>query len=183
MKRYAKFSSLLLCKLDKTKVIRTCHIRESWTKLFHVRTDKRIWKMIDMVSDDHEITDLIVEIDATCRIRDEKILNAKHFHHTDRQCDKFHRITFIKMEAALHCHHELASKLSCYEITLMSDSCRDRKARDFLIWNHSRILNLIRKLAQAAAENDSCKWFSSVKSGCNIICRSHYSFNSRIHIL
>ena len=183
MKRYAKFSSLLLCKLDKTKVIRTCHIRETRTELFHVRTDERIWKMIDMVPDDHEITYLIVKIDATCRIRNEEILYSKYFHHTDRQCDKFHRITFIKVETSLHSDYKLTTKLSSYKITFVSDSCRNRETRYFLIWNHSRILNLIRKFAQAAAKNDSCKWLSAIKFCCNKICCSHYSFYSCIHML
>ena len=55
------------------------------------------------------------------------------------------------METSLHRDHELASKLTGNKISLMSDGCRNRKTRDFLIRYNYLIFNLFSKLTQTTA--------------------------------
>ena len=55
------------------------------------------------------------------------------------------------MKTSLHGHYKLSSKLSGYEITLMSYCCRNRKTRYISIRNHSGILDLICKFTQTTA--------------------------------
>ena len=147
----AKLRSLFLRKSDKFQIIRTGHIREARSELLKIRSDKRIRKMADMISDDHKVSYLEIKVHSTCRIRNEEVLNTQNLHHSDRQSNKLHRIALIIMEASLHRNHELASKLTCNEISLMSDCCGYRKSGDFLVWYNYLIFNLFSKLTQTTA--------------------------------
>ena len=60
----AKLSSLFLRQSDKLQIIRTGHIREPRSELLKIRSDKRIRKMADMVSDDHKVSHLEIEVDS-----------------------------------------------------------------------------------------------------------------------
>ncbi len=77
-----------------------------------------------MVLNNHQITNVIVRMEASSSICDKKVLATHQFHHTDRQGDLFglfnnkkftyflHAITLVGMEASLHDHDIFTTKVS-----------------------------------------------------------------------
>src|SRR5574344_91153 len=138
-KRNIQFGSNLFCLCNQLQIIRMCHIWEPRSEIIHVRSKKRIRKQVDMILDDHEVSNPEIEIDSTCGVGYEKISYAQYFHYSYRQCDHFHRIAFIEMDSALHCNYELAAKFAGNEIAFMANSGGNREPRDGLVWDGDRI--------------------------------------------
>ena len=70
MKRDIELAANLLCLCNQWAVVSSCHIGEARAKLLHILANKWVGEHIDMVSDDHQISHLVLVADATGGIGD-----------------------------------------------------------------------------------------------------------------
>ena len=78
------------------------HVWETRSCRIVLSAERMFREEIDMVSDNHQVADSELRVHTTSRIGYEKCLDAQLIHHTDREGDLLHGITFIEMEASLH---------------------------------------------------------------------------------
>ena len=178
---YVQFRRDNLRFLDELKVVGPRHVRKSWTEIVEILPDERIWKEVNVVADDHEVTDLEPVVHSSSRIGNEKILYSKHFHYADRESDKFHRVAFIVVETPLHGNDELSSEFSRNEISLVTDCRRHRKSRNFPVRDDNRVLNLVGKLSKPAAKHYSHNRFSPAELYADVLGSTIDSFYSFVH--
>ena len=86
------------------------HIREAWS-VFDILPTKRMFREeIDVVSDNHQVTDFKVGVGTSCSIRYEEGLDAQLTHHAYRESHFLHGVAFIEMKASLHGHDVLVAQ-------------------------------------------------------------------------
>jgi len=128
---------LLACnftgQFDQFRVVGLMHIRETWTRGEVLATQRMLRKEVDMVGDDHQVTNLKAWVHATCGIADEERLDSQFIHHTYREGHFFHRITLIEMEAAFHGQDIYATQFAEDQSAAMSLYGRDGEVGNLLI--------------------------------------------------
>ena len=105
---------------SQLSVIGLVHVRESWT-CWEVLTMK--WMLreeVDMIVDDHQISNFKVGIHSSRGIGNKQSFNAQLVHDALWEGYFFHVITFIIVESALHSHDVLATQLAKNKLARMT---------------------------------------------------------------
>ena len=110
----------LVGQCNEIQVVGLVHIRESWACGEVLATERMFREEVDMVGDNHQVTDAECRVHATCSITDEKRLDAQLIHHPDGERHFFHRITLIEVEAPLHGKDVYATEFAEDEFTAMA---------------------------------------------------------------
>ena len=124
----------LVGKITELLVVCLVHIWEARTSREVLATQRMLWEEVDVVVDNHQITDLKLRIHTARCIAYEEGLDAQLEHHALWEGYFLHIISLIEMESAFHCHDVLAAQLSEDELACMSFYGRYREVRDFTIW-------------------------------------------------
>ena len=119
--------------LDEQGIIGLMHIWETWTRGEVLATQWMLWEEVDMVGDDHQVTNLETGVHATCGITDEEGLDAQFVHDTYGESDLLHRITLIVVEAALHGQDIHTTQFAEDQFATMSLYGRDGEVGNLLI--------------------------------------------------
>jgi len=81
---------------------------------------------INVVRYHHEVAGFEFRIHPPARIRDNERLDPKGLHQPDRKGDLLHRISFIKMKSALHCHDVLRADPAKDQLVFVTRHRRNR---------------------------------------------------------
>ena len=111
-----------------------------------------------MVPYDHQVADLVVEIDAAGGIGDEQVFDSDDFHDADRQGDEFHAVPFIIVDAPLHGDDGFPADFSDDEVPLVADGRRDRESGDVPVGNGDGVDDLVGQPSQSASQDDADGW-------------------------
>ena len=144
----------LLRHADEVGVVRAGHVRETGAEILQIRADERVGQQVDMVADDHEVSHVVVQVGGPGGVGHEQIADAQADHHPDGEGDQVHAVAFVIVDASLHGNHVLARQFAHDEIAFMADGRGDGEARDVLVGDNQRVLNLFGQLAQSAAQDD-----------------------------
>ena len=87
-----------------------------------------------MVGDNHHVANIEFRVHTTRSIRNEESLDAQFVHHTFRECNLFHVVALIVVEATLHSHDILATEAAEDELSAVALYGRYREVRNFRIW-------------------------------------------------
>ena len=135
--------TLLLCyavgKRDQFMVVGLMHIREAGTGGKVLATQRMLGEEIDMVGDDHHVTNMELRVHAAGGIADKERLNAQLIHHTHRKGNLLHRVTLIEMETAIHSDDIHSTELTEDEFPRMSLYRRHREIRNILVRDFQRL--------------------------------------------
>ena len=121
-------------KITELLIVCLVHIREARTSREVLATQRMFWEEIDVVVDNHQITDLELRVHTARGIAYKEGLDAQLEHHALWEGYFLHVISLIEVESAFHRHDVLAAQLSEDELACMSFYGRYREVRDFTIW-------------------------------------------------
>ena len=124
----------LVGKITELLVVCLVHIWEARTGREVLATQWMFWEEVDVVVDNHQVTDLELRVHAARGIAYEEGLDAQLEHHALWECYFLHIISLIEVESAFHRHDVLAAQLSEDELACMSFYGRYREVRNFTIW-------------------------------------------------
>ena len=124
----------LVGKITELLVVCLVHIWEARTGREVLATQWMLREEVDVVIDNHQVTDLELRVHASRGIAYEESLDTQLEHHALWECYFLHIISFIEMESAFHRHDVLAAQLSEDELACMSFYGRYREVRNFTIW-------------------------------------------------
>ena len=92
-----------------------------------------LWEEVDVVVDNHQITNLELRVHTARGIAYKEGLDAQFEHHALWECYFLHIISLIEVESAFH-SHDVATQFSEDEFACMSFYGRYRKIRNLTIW-------------------------------------------------
>ena len=124
----------LVGKVAELLVVCLVHVREARTGREVLATQWMLWEEVDVVVDNHQVTDLELWVHTARGIAYEEGLDAQLEHHALWECYFLHIISLIEVESAFHRHDVLAAQLSEDELACMSFYGRYREVRNFTIW-------------------------------------------------
>ena len=116
-------------------VVGFVHIWETGTCGEVLSTQRMLWEEVDMVRDNHQVTNLEGRIHTTGSIADEDGLDAQLVHNANGEGYLFHIISLIVVETALHSHDVHTTEFTEDERTSMSLNCRYREVGDVAVRN------------------------------------------------
>ena len=116
-------------------VIGLVHIRETRTRGEVLATQRMLWEEVDMVGDNHQVTNLEGRIHTTGSIADEEGLDAQLVHNANGEGYLFHIISLIVVETALHSHDVHTTEFTEDECTSVSLNGRYREVGDVAVRN------------------------------------------------
>ena len=143
----------LFCHLDKLRVVRAGHVRETRTEFIQVGADERVGHKVDVVSDNHEISHVVAQVGAAGGIGHKEVLDAHQLHNADGEGDQVHAVALVIVDAALHGHHHFAGQFAHNELSFVADGGRNGEAGDSSVGNYQRVFNFVGQAAQAAAQD------------------------------
>ena|SRR5574344_1522663 len=115
-------------------IVSLVHIREAWTSREVLAVKWVLWEEVDMVVDNHKVTNLEIWVHATRSITYEESLDTQFIHNTLRECYFFHIVTLIEMETSLHSHDVFTTKFTEYQLSCVAFNSRNREIRNLTIW-------------------------------------------------
>ena len=124
----------LVSQITQLLVVSLVHVRESGTGREVLAPQRMLWEEVDMVVDNHQVTDFEVRIHTSRCIAYEEGLDAQFVHHALREGNLLHVISFIVMESAFHCHDVLAAQLTEDEFAGMAFYGRNREVGYLAVW-------------------------------------------------
>ena len=124
----------LVGKITELLVVCLVHIWEARTGREVLATQWMLWEEVDVVVDNHQITNLELRVHTARCIAYEEGLDAQLEHYALWECYFLHVVSLIEMESAFHRHNVLAAQLSEDELACMSFYGRYREVRNFTIW-------------------------------------------------
>ena len=77
-------------------------------------------KEVEVVGDDHEVTDVELRVHAAGCIADKERLDAQLVHDAHGECHFLHRVALVEVETAVHGHDILAAQFAEDELAGMS---------------------------------------------------------------
>ena len=98
------------CQLYQIAAVGLVHVGESGTGGEVLSAQRMLGEEVDVVGDYHQVANLKAGVHTSCGIADEECFYAELIHHPDRECNFFHRVALIKVEASLHGHDVDASE-------------------------------------------------------------------------
>lgn len=106
------FLGQLISQGDEFAVVGLVHVGETGT-CWEVRAMQwMLGEEIDMVCNDHQVTDAELRVHSSGCVADEKCFDAQFVHHALWKGNLFHGIAFVIMEASFHGHDVFASQLA-----------------------------------------------------------------------
>jgi hypothetical protein len=94
-----------------------------------------------MIAQDHQITDLLVVSKSSRSIGNKQFFDAKIFHHSHREGDLLHGISFVIMESSLHTYDGFFSQRTKDQFPGMTFNCRNREIWNIMIRNRMIDMN------------------------------------------
>ena len=88
------------------------HIEEAWSVREILSAERILGQSIDLVGNDHQITDFEVWIGSTGGVAHKQSLDAQFVHDADGEGNFLHGVAFVVVEAAFHGHDILLAELS-----------------------------------------------------------------------
>ena len=147
------FFSYFKSLCNQTARIRLAHIGESYTQFLIIASMQRMFgKEIDVVTDNHNITDGKIGIHTSGCIRNEEMLYPQFLHDTHREGNLFHIVSLVIVKTPLHSHDIFLSQFSEYQLPLMPFYCRHREIGNLGIRNFSLVCNVVYQLAQPSSQ-------------------------------
>ena len=132
------------------------HGRETGTKFLEIlATEGILGEEVDMVGDDHNIADDEILVHTAGSIADEESFDTKFTHHTHRESDLLHVVTFIIVETPLHSHDILAAKVTEDEFTGVTLNGRNGEIGDVMIIESALDIDMVNEFTEACAKDDS----------------------------
>ena len=121
---YVLFAGDFVGKPDETRVVGMGHRRKASAELVVVVAAQRVFgEQVDVVGDDHKVADFEFFVHAARGIADEKYLYAEGLENAHGEGNGLHIVTFVVVEAALHCDNALFAESSEYEIAFVALDC------------------------------------------------------------
>lgn len=111
------FFGNFISQSSQLSVIGLVHVWESWTCRKVLSMEWMLWEEVDVIVDDHQVSNFKVGIHSSRGVGNEQSLDAQLVHDAFREGYLFHVITFIIVESALHGHDVLASQLTKNEFS------------------------------------------------------------------
>ena len=128
---------------DKFLVVGLAHIRETDAKFLVIFTMKRMFrKNINMIGNNHQITNFEIGIHTTRSIRNHQIFDSQCFHYAHRKRNLLHVISFIEVKSSLHGQYIYLAEFAENEFSAVSFHRRYRKIGDGFVWNFQFICYL-----------------------------------------
>ena len=124
----------LIGKITELLVVCLVHIWEARTGREVLATQWMLWEEVDVVVNNHQVTNLELRVHTARGIAYEEGLDAQFEHHALWEGYFLHVISLIEVESAFHRHDVLAAQLSEDELACMSFYGRYREVRNFTIW-------------------------------------------------
>ena len=124
----------LVSQITQLLVVSFVHVWESRTGREVLAPQWMLWEEVDVVIDDHQVTDFEVRIHTSRCIADEEGLDAQFMHDALWKGNLLHVISFIVMESAFHCHDVLAAQLTEDEFAGMAFYGRNREVGYLAVW-------------------------------------------------
>ena len=109
---------------------------------------------VDVVSDNHQVTNLEVRVHAPSCIAYEEGLDAQLVHHTDREGHLLHGVPLVVVETSLHGQDVLATQFAHYEATAVSLYGADGHVGDVVVTDACLDLYLFCQPPQTGAQDD-----------------------------
>ena len=113
-------------------------------------------EIVDMISDNHQITDFEFRIGASTGIGHKQCFDTQFTHHAYRESHFFHRVTFVVMEASLHCHNLFITQFTENKLTAVPFYGRHRKVGDIFVLYFILFGNFVCQTAKSGSQNDCC---------------------------
>lgn len=109
---YALLLSYSLGKGYQSLIVSLMHIGEARTGGEIFPAKRMLGEEVDMVGNNHQVSNLKTVIHTSGSVRYEECLDAKLVHYSDGECYLLHGVAFIEMETPLHGHDILIPKLT-----------------------------------------------------------------------
>ena len=135
-------------------VVGLAHVREAGAVGDVLSAQGMFGEVVDMVGDDHQVTDLKRGVGAATGVGDEEGLDAQLAHHADGVGDLFHRVTFVVVEAALHGHDLFVAQLAEDELATVAFNGGDGEVGDILVVDFILLGNFAGQATESGAEDD-----------------------------
>src|SRR5882724_11693612 len=131
-----------------------------------------------MIAKDHQCALIEFDVDPTGGVRQNQRSDPQQLEGSDGKGHLLQRVTFIIVNATLHCDDWYVLKCADYQLSGMA-LCRGAdKTRNLFVRNFDGVLKIIRQRAETTAENQSHAWLV-VGARAN---RSRRVFGTRIQI-
>ena len=110
------FDALLLGNLvgqcHQREIVGLVHIGEARPCGEVLTAERMLWEEVDVIGDDHQVTDAEGGVHTASGITDEERLDAQLIHHSDREGHLLHRVALVEVETALHGQNVDATELA-----------------------------------------------------------------------
>ena len=152
----AQLAGTLFCQLTDFLVVRVGHIVKAGAKRIDVVAAQRaVGNHLDMIFDQHELSGLILGIEAACCIGHYQAFNSQHFHAANGKNNLIHRQPFVIVQAPLEHHHRHLLQHPYYQSTGVSFHRRTLKMRDVIVRDDHRIFHLFGQSTKTRAKHYS----------------------------
>ena len=141
---------------NKIARVSLAHVREARPHLRVVPSPQRVFgEQVDMVADNHQISDFEVGVHPPGGVRNQQIFHAQRLHHPHGESHLLHVVALIVMEPALHGQHVHAAQLAHDELAAVPFHGRYGEVRDAFIRNLRLVRQFGHQVAQSRSQDDA----------------------------